>query len=138
MRNASEVKGSDFMSKKKRSGMDDLSLFLITIAFIAAIIMIFLSLHRFIFLTWILIIIAYWRSFSKNKAKRSKENQTFTEVNPFIKNIPRDAYHTFFNCKKCAQLLRIPKKTGHIKVTCPRCNHKFVKKTIRGRVKFLK
>jgi len=128
------------MSPRKRSAIDELSLFLITIAFIAAIIMIFLNLHRFIFLTWILLLIAYWRSLSKNRSKRYRENQTFNKFNPFVKNTPQDVdvEYNYINCKECSQLLRIPKKTGHIKVTCPECNHSFIKKTIRGRINRLK
>jgi len=121
------------MSPIKKPVMDELSLFLITIAFIAAILMIFLSLYRYIFLTWILILLAYWRSFSKNRTKRLKENQTFTKVNPLVKDTPEDVEYGYLNCKECDQLLRIPKRTGHIKVTCPKCNHSFVKKTMRGR-----
>ena len=121
------------MSNKRKPAMDELSLFLITIAFIAAILMILLNLHRFLFLTWLLILIAYWRLFSKNRAKRSKENQIFTKLNPFSKNTHRDAEYVYLNCKKCAQLLRIPKRTGHIKVTCPKCNYSFVKKSITSR-----
>ena len=126
------------MSQKKRPAMDELSFFLIVIAFVAAILMIFLNQHRFLFLTWLLIIIAYWRLYSKNRAKRSKENQSFTKVNPFTKTSIRDAEHIYLNCEKCTQLLRIPKKTGHIKVTCPKCNHSFVKKTFRGRINQLR
>jgi len=118
--------------------MDELSLFLITIAFIAAIIMILLNLQRFIFLTWILIIVAYWRLFSKNSAKRFTENQTFTKFNPFIENSHQDEDYIYLNCKKCTQLMRIPKRTGYMKVTCPKCIHSFVIQTIRGRVKYLK
>ena len=124
------------MSHKKKPAMDELSFFLIAIAFIAAIFMIFLNLHRFIFITWLLIIIAYWRLFSKNKVKRSKENETFIKVNPLIKTTHHDTEHVYLNCYNCTQLLRlhIPKRTGHIKITCPRCNYSFVEKTIRGRL----
>lgn len=126
--------------------IDELSFFLITIALILAILMTLLSLNRFITFTWLLILIAYWRSLSKNKTKRAKENQIFTKyyypINSFIKNtyrrIASGKEHIYFKCKKCSKLLRIPKKTGHIKVTCPECKHSFVKKTIRGHITKLK
>ena len=124
--------------KSGRLAIDELSFFLITIAFIAAVLMFFLNYHRFIFITWLLILIAYLRSFFKNRAKRTGESQTFNKVNPSIESTPQDDKHYYLNCKKCDQLLRIPKKTGHIKVTCPKCNSSFVKKTIRGRVNQLK
>ena len=132
--------------KGKRSALDEFSLFLITISFIATIIIIFLSFTRlislswFIFLTWFPILIAYWRPLSKNRAKRSKENQVFmnfySPINRLIKNIYQRLSskhrHHYLHCKKCKQPLRLPKKTGHLKVTCPNCNDSFIKKTVRG------
>jgi len=126
--------------------IDELSLFLITIAFITAIFMIFLNLNRFILFTWFPLLVAYWRSFSKNKAKRARENQRFTNayepVVSFFKNTYRrigsKKAYLYFNCKKCTQQLRIPKKTGHIKVTCPKCSHSFIKQTLRGHINRLK
>ena len=132
--------------KGGKLAIDELSLFLITVAFIASIFMIFFNLNRFIFFTWLPLLIAYWRSFSKNKAKRSRENQIFTKsyypLVSFCKNTSRRVtskkVHIYFNCKKCTQQLRIPKRTGHIKVTCPKCSHAFIKRTIRGHVSRLK
>ena len=126
--------------------IDELSFALITTSLIVAVLIIFLNLHRFISLTWLLILIAYWRSFSKNKARRSKENQIFIKhyypLNSFIKNTYRRTAskneHIYFTCKQCSRQLRIPKRTGHIKVICPKCKHSFVKKTIRGHINKLK
>ena len=116
------------MSPPKKSRIDELSFFLIAIAFIIVIIVTFLDLQRFIFLSWPLILIAYWRSFSKNKKKRSKENQAFTKAVPLIKNTPdtpESLEYAYLNCNKCAQLLQVPKRTGHMKVICPICNYSF-------------
>jgi hypothetical protein len=139
---------SKFFRKLKggQLSIDELSLFLITFALITAILLTILSLNQFVFLTWVPILIAYWRSFSKNRAKRSKENQVFIKyyypVNSFVKNTYRrlasKQEHRYFKCKACVQELRIPKKTGHIKVTCPKCNYSFVKKTARGYIRKLK
>ena len=136
-------------NRKLKSGqlaIDELSLFLILMAVVFVIIIMILNLHRFAFIAWLPILIAYWRTFSKNRRSRSKENQIFIKyfypANSFVKNTYRGVTvkkeHTYFNCKKCTQQLRIPKKTGHIKVTCPKCNHSFVKKTFYGHVKKLK
>jgi len=132
--------------KNGQLAIDELSLFLILFAFIAVIFMMLLNLHRFTFLAWLPLLVAYWRSLSKNKTKRYKENQVFIKyfypANSFVKNTYRGVTvkkeHTYFNCKKCVQQLRIPKKTGHIKVTCPKCNHSFVKKTFYGHTKNLR
>lgn len=120
------VRRDDFVSPPKKSRIDELSFFLIAIAFIIVIIVTFLGLHRFIFLSWPLVLIAYWRSFSKNKKKRSKENQAFTDAIPFINSTPQNIEeYVYLNCNKCTQLLQIPKRTSHIKVTCPICNYSF-------------
>ena len=115
------------MSPPRKSRIDELSFFLIAIAFILVIIVTLFDLNRFIFLSWPLILIAYWRSFSKNKKKRSKENQAFTKAVPFVKtpDTPESLEYAYLNCNNCTQLLQVPKKTGHMKVTCPICSYTF-------------
>lgn len=136
-------------NRKLKSGqlaIDEFSLFLIFLSVLLIIVFMFLSLHQFAVATWIPLFIAYWRTLSKKKVKRYKENQMFIKyfypANSFVKNTYRGVTvkkdHTYFNCKKCTQELRIPIKTGHIKVTCPKCNHSFVKKTFYGHFKKLK
>jgi len=132
--------------KSGQLAIDELSLFLIVFAFIMVMIIMFLNLHRFAFMAWLPLLIAYWRSFSKKKINRHKENQIFIKyfypANSFVKNTYRGVTvkkeHTYFNCKKCIQQLRIPKKTGHVKVTCPKCSYSFVKKMVRGHLRSLK
>jgi len=148
VKNPIKTSFTNFFRKLKggQLAIDELSLFLISIALITAILMMFLNLNRFVFFTWLPILIAYWRSFSKNKTNRYRENQIFIKyfypANSFVKNTYRGITfkkgHTYFNCKKCMQQLRIPKKTGHIKVTCPKCSYSFVKKTIHGHIRKLK
>ena len=132
--------------KSGKLAIDELSLFLITIALILSILMTIFRINRFIILTWIPIFISYWRSYSKNRMQRFKENQIFIKyyypVDSWIKNLyrrfARKENHIYFKCKSCKQQLRIPKKTDHIKVTCPKCNYSFIKKTVRGHVSKLK
>jgi len=132
--------------KSGQTSIDELSLFLIVSSVIILIIMMILRLQRYVYMTWFLLLIAYWRTYSKNKLRRSKENQVFTKyyypISAFSKNAFRGLTvrrtHVYFNCNKCSQQLRFPKKTGHIKVTCPKCHNSFIKKTIRGYAKMLK
>jgi len=119
---------------------DELSLFLIIIALLSVFVLMVFNLHRFALATWIPLLVAYWRILSKKRAKRQRENQIFIRyyypVYAVVKNyyrwITRKSTHIYFPCKECQTGLRIPKKTGHIKVTCPKCKHSFVKKTVRG------
>lgn len=34
-----------------------------------------------------------------------------------------------FKCRKCGQMLRVPKGKGKVKVTCPKCGESFIKRT---------
>lgn len=131
-----------FLQKLKKINLatDELSLFLIFISLILSIFIALFRLNRFVFLSWIFLFIAYWRSSSKKRLQRFKENQIFLKyyycINTCLKNFTRrfarNETHIHFYCKLCRQQLRIPKKTAHIKVTCPKCNYSFTKKTIRG------
>ncbi|MGX7196702.1 hypothetical protein [Enterococcus olivae] len=91
------------------------------------------------FLTWIaygLIILAYYRFFSKRIYVRSNENQKYlVQQNKVIRRFKntkaafqdRKSY-VYFRCPECKQTIRAPKGKGKIKVTCSKCKHQFVKK----------
>ena len=132
--------------KGGKLSLDELSLFLIVVAVVIIILIVLLRLNRFAFIAWIPLLFSYWRTFSKNRMQRAKENQIFIKryypISSYVKNTYRRLLskkdHHYFSCTKCQSSLRIPKKTGHIKVTCPRCNYSFIKKTWRGHVNKLK
>ena len=122
---------------------DELSLFLITIALMSVPILMIFNLNRYAWITWLPLLVAYWRILSKNRARRQRENQIFIRyyypvyavVKNYYRRLTRKNTHHYFHCKQCGTGLRIPKKTGHIKITCPKCHHSFVKKTMRGYLK---
>ena len=126
--------------KNNKMGFDELSYCLLTIALATVFILIFIGLPGFAFLSWIPLVLTYWRTLSSNKARRYHENQTYLKYYVFANRQAKKIYrhcvptkdHQYFNCSPCGMKLRIPKRTGHIKLTCPECNHSFVKKTIRG------
>lgn len=126
--------------KNKNLAIDELSLFLIFIALILSLLMWFFRLNQFIYLAWLLLLIAYWRSYSKKRLQRFKENQIFikycypvlSSLKNLMRRFSRKESHIYLKCKSCRQELRVPKKTNHIKVTCPKCNYSFIKTTLRG------
>jgi len=133
--------------RKKQFGIDELSMFMIIFSFVLLLLILILDVSRYwLLLTWLPIGISYTRRLSKNKHKRYKENYTFvkryypasTKMKYLIKNIQKLKKHKYFSCTDCAQELRIPKKTDHIKVTCPKCHYSFTKKTFHGHIKFMK
>ena len=76
-------------------------------------------------LSYVLMIIAIWRSLSRNTYKRYQENRKFLQFFDRLK----DRQHRYFDCPKCRQMVRVPRGKGKISITCPRCRERFVKKT---------
>ena len=83
-----------------------------------------------------LLVVFFWRFFSRNVASRQLENERFLNWwNPTRyaliqwKNRITDRDHTYVKCKRCGQRLRLPKGRGRLNVTCPKCGNRFIKKT---------
>jgi hypothetical protein len=86
----------------------------------------FASLNMILFLlSYGLMILAIFRSLSRNTYKRYRENRKFLQIFGRLK----DREHRYFDCPKCHQMVRVPKGKGKISITCPKCREKFVKKT---------
>ena len=84
------------------------------------------SLNMVLFLlSYGLMILAIFRSLSRNTYKRYRENRKFLQIFGRLK----DREHRYFDCPKCHQMVRVPKGKGKISITCPRCREKFVKNT---------
>lgn len=120
-----------------RYGIDSLGKFLV----IAAVIIIFISnitqSSLLAALSWILIIWAYYRIFSKNIYKRSAENQKYLNKTHKIrcwfkkeKNLlmQRKTHH-IYKCPTCKQKIRVPKGKGKIEIRCPKCSTTFIKRS---------
>lgn len=88
-------------------------------------------------LSAVLIVLCFYRMFSRNYEKRRAENQKFMGLWYRIKNFFRrqkdkmrqGKNFRFFKCPSCKNNLRVPKGKGKIYVTCPRCGERFIKKT---------
>lgn len=78
-----------------------------------------------------LLIWAIYRFFSRNIAKRRKENEAWLRFASQFKRkkkpqLPPDTpTHIFRACPKCRSVLRLPRQTGKHQVKCPRCGEKF-------------
>lgn len=91
-------------------------------------------------LMWLLLIFSFFRMFSRNVYKRSRENEAFLNVwnkikNFFVLNFSkiRD-FRTkkYVKCPYCCSVLRLPRQRGNHTVRCPKCNDKFDIKIIIG------
>ena len=87
-------------------------------------------------ISYLLLILTYYRLFSRKIYVRSAENQKYLAVQKKLfgrfshqKAAFKDRHtHVYFRCPECKQQLRAPKGRGKIKVTCNKCHHQFIKK----------
>ena len=79
----------------------------------------------FFVLSYALMILAIWRSLSRNINKRYQENRRFCLMLDRVK----DRKNRYFLCPRCRQTVRVPRGKGKIMITCPKCKEKFQRKT---------
>ena len=113
-----------------RYGTDKLNTWILGVGVGACVIAMFLpavSFARLVLVTisYILLIWAMIRTFSRNTYKRYQENRKFLLLLDRVK----DREHRYFTCPRCRQPVRVPKGKGKIAITCPKCREKFVKKS---------
>lgn len=77
-------------------------------------------------LTTAIVFYMLFRMFSKNIAKRRRENEKFTGFFKLRRNKWRDRKtHVYKKCPSCKAVLRLPKAKGQHNVVCPRCKNRF-------------
>ncbi len=85
----------------------------------------------------LVLLLCYYRTFSRNIQARYRENQKFcAAVQPLRKWFGgmwqrfRDRKtHRYYSCPNCGTTLRVPKGKGKINISCPKCRTQFIKKT---------
>lgn len=120
-----------------RYGQDQLSKFLIYAALACVLLNILVRSNILYWVFWILVILAYFRMFSKNINARYEENQKYLQMTAKVrywfdqqKKLGEERkYHHIYTCPKCKQKIRIPKGKGKIMVRCPKCHHEFQKRS---------
>ena len=112
-----------------RYGHDRLNVALLVVGLILTVISMFLSNKLLVLVTtllsYMLLFLALFRSFSRNTYKRYNENRRFLLMIDRIK----DRSNRYYSCPKCRQTVRVPRGKGKIAITCPKCKEKFIKKT---------
>ncbi len=118
-------------------GTDALTRFLIAIAVTLLLISICTPLGFLYYISFVLLIVCYYRLFSKKITVRYHENEIYLKYrNKFLgifKNLKgriqqKKDYH-IYKCPSCGQKIRVPRGKGKIMVTCPVCRHEFMKKS---------
>ncbi|MBO5488543.1 MAG: hypothetical protein J5972_01405 [Eubacterium sp.] len=91
-----------------------------------------------LYVGYALIIIYFFRCFSRNIYKRAAENQKYLKVENSVRNYfrylktkftERGGVKKIYRCRKCHQMIRVPKGKGKIAITCPKCRFEFIKRT---------
>lgn len=133
-----------------RYGGDTFNIFLLVLSFL------FLYIPYVRLLSYPILGYALFRTFSRNTDKRRAEQAWFQKnigrhigkVFRIVKNVTmsivnwfkrkKSLYKTvqaqkkdyvFFKCKKCGNMLRVPKNKGKLRITCPVCKTVSEKKT---------
>ena len=120
-----------------RYGVDSLSRFLSVVLIVVILIGMLVRLPLLELITFALLIVLYWRMFSRNISKRYAENQKFLQLRDrflgnfsnFGSNMSQFKDYHIYKCPQCSQKIRIPRGKGHIMVKCPRCGFEFHKKS---------
>lgn len=115
-----------------RYGIDRFHYFLMILFLIIAVANCFVRTFLLQLLQSGLLVYMFFRVFSKNIYKRSRENEWFlrgkskaVDFINFQKNKASDKSHCYKKCPHCKSKLRLPRKRGRHTVECPRCKKDF-------------
>ena len=105
-----------------RYGVDSLSRFLSIVLLAIIILGMFIRIPLSGTITLVILVILYWRMFSRNIPKRYEENQKFIQIrdkllgrfSDFGSNMSQMKDYHIYKCPRCNQKIRIPRGKGHI------------------------
>ena len=120
-----------------RYGVDSLSRFLSVVLLAVIILRMFIRIPLSGTITLVILVILYWRMFSRNIPKIYEQNQQFLQIrdkllgrfSDFGSNMSQMKDYHIYKCPRCNQKIRIPRGKGHIMVRCPKCGYEFHKKS---------
>ena len=120
-----------------RYGSDQFNVFLVILAIVLMILNLFFIRNSFLSaIVGLILIYSLYRIYSRNIYRRRAENDKYLSIiQPIQKRISmikknrEDHEHKYFLCPECKQTVRVPRGHGKITITCPKCSHKFDKKS---------
>ena len=83
------------------------------------------------------IVLLYFRMFSKNVNRRWQENQAYLRMQFYVSEYFKKLRFRFtegrkyriFKCPGCGQKVRIPRGHGKVSIHCPKCGTDFIKRS---------
>lgn len=120
-----------------RYGYDDLNRVLMITALVCMVLSLFPGGHIFYLIAGVAMAYSYFRMFSRNIAKRSRENQWFMNKTAKVRKLfgkkerewQQSRQYHIYKCPKCRQKIRVPRGRGRIAITCRKCGTEFIKKS---------
>ena len=119
-----------------RYGTDTLNTHIMFFVLFLIFINIFVHSYVISLLSYALLILEIYRSFSKNIYKRYSENEAYMKmIAPISRTVTlykkrlSDRNHRYYRCPQCHQLVRIPRGRGKVEVVCPKCHTHFDKRS---------
>ena len=124
-----------------RYGMDQLGRFLFGVLCVLVVLNLFIRFGPLGLLVNVLelavIILLYFRMFSRNVNRRWQENQAYLRMQFYVSEYFKKLRFRFsegrkyriFKCPSCGQKARIPRGHGRESIHCPKCGTDFIKRS---------
>lgn len=118
-----------------RYGVDTLGKYSLGAGLVTMVLSIIFDSYTLSLLSWLFIILTYFRMFSRNVYKRSGENQAFLNKTYKLRTwfgkqknmMAQRKTHHIYRCPGCKQKIRVPRGKGRIEIRCPKCHTTFIK-----------
>lgn len=120
-----------------RYGADGFSRMLVIVGLALTVASLFPYLGVLSWAAFLVLAYALFRAFSKNHAKRARENAAYERLSAKPKqavSVAGKAWRNrkttrYFKCKGCGTVLSVPRGKGKLRVTCPKCHEQTVRKS---------
>ena len=120
-----------------RYGSDQLNFALLVLCLLLSLISQITGLYVLLLISYLPLLIAIFRMFSRNIYKRRAENAWFLKLWTPVKTwfvqkftmLRQSKQYRFFKCPSCRATVRVPRGKGKIQIRCPHCGNTFLKKS---------
>ena len=120
-----------------RYGYDELSRMMMVLVFVFMLLSLIPKLGFLNIFGWVLLILVYYRCFSKNMVKRTAERNKYLKatyklrvsLNTYKRMWNERKTYKYFKCPTCKAYVRVPKGKGRIEIRCTKCSTQMIRKS---------